>query len=134
GQGRHRQADQGWRGRRGRGPPRGEGARRHHREVRRSGGRAPEAQGSGAARGLMNDSSWGAPPQAGYWGPSEQGPVQGAAPAGPAYDAHNAQQTRPMPIVPDLPEHGADQDRDRETARLSGPPFPDETTRARPHP
>ena len=31
GQGRHRQADQGRRGRRGRGPPRGEGARRHHR-------------------------------------------------------------------------------------------------------
>lgn len=82
----------------------------------------------------MNDSSWGAPPQAGYWGPPEQGPVQGAVPAGPTYDAHYAQQTRPMPIVPDLPEHGADQDMDRETARLSGPLFPDETTRARPHP
>ncbi|MGP3733286.1 phosphatidate cytidylyltransferase [Streptomyces sp. GDS52] len=82
----------------------------------------------------MNDSSWGAPPQAGYWGPPEQGPVQGAVPAGPPYDAHYAQQTRPMPIVPDLPEHGADQDMDRETARLSGPLFPDETTRARPHP
>ncbi|MDX3382969.1 phosphatidate cytidylyltransferase [Streptomyces niveiscabiei] len=42
----------------------------------------------------MNDSSWGAPPQsgqAGYWG---------GAPAGPAYDAPQAQQTRPMPIVP----------------------------------
>ncbi|MGY3204324.1 phosphatidate cytidylyltransferase [Streptomyces sp. TE5632] len=82
----------------------------------------------------MNDSSWGAPPQAGYWGPPEQGPVQGAVPAGPTYDAHYAQQTRPMPVVPDLPEHGADQDMDRETARLSGPLFPDETTRARPHP
>ncbi|MFD6322146.1 phosphatidate cytidylyltransferase [Streptomyces sp. NPDC058442] len=82
----------------------------------------------------MNDSSWGAPPQAGYWGSPEQGPVQGAVPAGPPYDAHYAQQTRPMPIVPDLPEHGADQDMDRETARLSGPLFPDETTRARPHP
>ncbi|WP_406725288.1 phosphatidate cytidylyltransferase [Streptomyces sp. GD-15H] len=82
----------------------------------------------------MNDSSWGAPPQAGYWGPPEQGPVQGAVPAGPTYDAHYAQQTRPMPIVPDLPEPGADQDMDRGTARLSGPLFQDETTRARPHP
>ncbi|WP_079065129.1 phosphatidate cytidylyltransferase [Streptomyces olivochromogenes] len=75
----------------------------------------------------MNDSSWGAPPQAGYWGPSEQGPVQGAAPAGPAYDAHNAQQTRPMPIVPDVPAHGGDQDDDRGAARLSGPLFRDDT-------
>lgn len=74
----------------------------------------------------MNDSSWGAPPQAGYWGPSEQGPVQGAAPAGPAYDALNAQQTRPMPIVPDVPAHGGDQDDDRGAARLSGPPFRDD--------
>ncbi|WP_164414374.1 phosphatidate cytidylyltransferase [Streptomyces salinarius] len=74
----------------------------------------------------MNDSSWGAPPQAGYWGPSDQGPVQGAAPAGPAYDAHYAQQTRPMPIVPDVPEHGGDQDDDQGTARLSGPLFRDE--------
>ncbi|MFF0683576.1 phosphatidate cytidylyltransferase [Streptomyces tendae] len=74
----------------------------------------------------MNDSSWGAPPQAGYWGPSDQGPVQGAGPAGPAYDAHYAQQTRPMPIVPDVPEHGGDQDDDQGTARLSGPLFRDE--------
>ncbi|MEU2739212.1 phosphatidate cytidylyltransferase [Streptomyces sp. NPDC007095] len=78
----------------------------------------------------MNDSSWGAPPQAGYWGPSEQGPVQGAAPAGPAYDAHNAQQTRPMPIVPDVPAHGGDQDDDRGAARLSGPLFRDDTPSA----
>ncbi|MEV0691051.1 phosphatidate cytidylyltransferase [Streptomyces sp. NPDC050388] len=82
----------------------------------------------------MNDSSWGAPPQAGYWGPPEQGSAQGAVPAAPTYDAHYAQQTRPMPIVPDLPEHGADQDMGRGTARLGGPLFPDETTRARPHP
>nr|WP_217162174.1 phosphatidate cytidylyltransferase [Streptomyces sp. AC512_CC834] len=74
----------------------------------------------------MNDSSWGAPPQAGYWGPSDQGPAQGADPAGPAYDAHYAQQTRPMPIVPDVPEHGGDQDDDQGTARLSGPLFRDE--------
>ncbi|MET7322513.1 phosphatidate cytidylyltransferase [Streptomyces sp. NPDC005549] len=74
----------------------------------------------------MNDSSWGAPPQAGYWGPSDQGPVQGAGPAGPAYDAHYAQQTRPMPIVPDVPEHGGDQDDDQGTARLGGPLFRDE--------
>ncbi|MFB7655695.1 MULTISPECIES: phosphatidate cytidylyltransferase [unclassified Streptomyces] len=71
----------------------------------------------------MNDSSWGAPPQAGYWGPSDGGPVQGAAPAGPAYDAQYAQQTRPMPIVPDVPEHGGDQDHDRGAARASGPLF-----------
>jgi phosphatidate cytidylyltransferase len=81
----------------------------------------------------MNDSSWGAPPQAGYWGPSEQGPVQGAAPAGPKYDAHDAQHTRPMPIVPDVPAHGGDQDGDRGAARLSGPLFRDDTPPAGPH-
>ncbi|MGQ4384429.1 phosphatidate cytidylyltransferase [Streptomyces sp. SAS_270] len=75
----------------------------------------------------MNDSSWGAPPKAGYWGPSDQGPVQGAAPAGPTYDGHEAQQTRPMPIVPDVPAHGGDQDGDRGAARLSGPPFRDDS-------
>ncbi|MFG2477904.1 phosphatidate cytidylyltransferase [Streptomyces fagopyri] len=75
----------------------------------------------------MNDSSWGAPPQAGYWGPSEQGSAQGAGPAGPAYDAHDAQHTRPMPIVPDGPAHGGDQDDDRGAARLSGPPVRDDT-------
>ncbi|MEU6679576.1 phosphatidate cytidylyltransferase [Streptomyces sp. NPDC046925] len=58
----------------------------------------------------MNDSSRGAPPRAGYWGPPDQGPAQGAqgaAPAGPAYDAHDAlypAETRPMPIVPDMPD------------------------------
>ncbi|MCZ0986669.1 phosphatidate cytidylyltransferase [Streptomyces diastatochromogenes] len=78
----------------------------------------------------MNDSSWGAPPsagQAGYWGPTEGGPVQGAAPAGPAYDAPEAQHTRPMPIVPDVPAYGGDQDNDRGAARLGGPLFRDET-------
>ncbi|PWI15164.1 phosphatidate cytidylyltransferase [Streptomyces sp. Act143] len=86
----------------------------------------------------MNDSSWGSPPgagpHAGYWGPTDQGPVQGAAPAGPAYDAPEAQQTRPMPIVPDVPAYGGDQDDDQGAARLSGPlfrdePFPDDTFR-----
>ncbi|MFI8445082.1 phosphatidate cytidylyltransferase [Streptomyces rochei] len=80
----------------------------------------------------MNDSSWGAPPQAGYWGPSDRRPVQGAAPAGPAYDAHYAQQTRPMPIVPDVPDHGGDQDDDQGAARLSGPLF-DESQSAQPY-
>ncbi|MGJ7876654.1 phosphatidate cytidylyltransferase [Streptomyces rochei] len=80
----------------------------------------------------MNDSSWGAPPQAGYWGPSDRGPVQGAAPAGPAYDAHYAQQTRPMPIVPDVPDHGGDQDDEQGAARLSGPLF-DESQSAQPY-
>ncbi|MEV6616231.1 phosphatidate cytidylyltransferase [Streptomyces sp. NPDC051051] len=86
----------------------------------------------------MNDSSWGAPPragsQAGYWGPNDHGavphgPVQGAAAAGPAYDAPEAQQTRPMPIVPDVPAHGGNQDDDRGAARLGGPLFRDETFR-----
>ncbi|MGW3205498.1 phosphatidate cytidylyltransferase [Streptomyces sp. NPDC001135] len=75
----------------------------------------------------MSDSSWGAPPPAGqarYWGPTEGGPVQGAAPAGPAYDAPVAQQTRPMPIVPDeSAQGGAD---DRGAARVSGSLFQDE--------
>ncbi|MEU5365277.1 phosphatidate cytidylyltransferase [Streptomyces sp. NPDC005925] len=90
----------------------------------------------------MNDSSWGAPPQAGYWGstdrvPAQQGHayghVQGTATAGPSYDAHDAQQTRPMPIVPDVPDHGGDQDDDRGAARLSGPLFRDETPQAHPY-
>ncbi|MEU1269154.1 phosphatidate cytidylyltransferase [Streptomyces sp. NPDC005799] len=80
----------------------------------------------------MNNSSWGAPPHNGYWGPSDQGPVQGAAPAGPAYDAPEAQQTRPMPIVPEVPAYGGDQDDDRGAARLSGPLFRDETPQAPP--
>ncbi|MFD4699161.1 phosphatidate cytidylyltransferase [Streptomyces niveus] len=71
----------------------------------------------------MNDSSWGAPPTAGYWGP----PDQGAAPAGPAYDELDAQQTRPMPIVPDVPASGGAQDDDRGAARPGGPLFRDET-------
>ncbi|GAA2512106.1 phosphatidate cytidylyltransferase [Streptomyces longisporus] len=86
----------------------------------------------------MNDSSWGTPPhtgsQAGYWGPSDQGPVQGEAPAGPAYDAPKAQQTRPMPIVPEVPAYGGDQDDDRGAARLSGPLFRDEPPQSPPYP
>ncbi|MGX4689557.1 phosphatidate cytidylyltransferase [Streptomyces sp. JNUCC 63] len=76
----------------------------------------------------MNDSSWG-PRQAGYWGPADrspaQGPVPGAAPTGPAYDAHEAQRTRPMPIVPDGPAHGGNQDDDQGAARQGGPSFRD---------
>ncbi|WP_330460071.1 phosphatidate cytidylyltransferase [Streptomyces sp. NBC_00820] len=84
----------------------------------------------------MSDSSWGAPPQAGqagYWGPTAGGPVQGAAPAGPAYDAPEAQQTRPMPIVPDVPAHGGDQDDDRGVGRPSGPSFRDGTSYSTQH-
>ncbi|MEW2248771.1 phosphatidate cytidylyltransferase [Streptomyces sp. NPDC006975] len=80
----------------------------------------------------MNDSSWGAPPhagQAGYWGAAGQEPVPGTGPAGPAYDAQEAQQTRPMPIVPDGPAHGGDQDDERGAARLSGPLFRDDSVR-----
>ncbi|MEV6805929.1 phosphatidate cytidylyltransferase [Streptomyces sp. NPDC051132] len=82
----------------------------------------------------MSDSSWGAPPpagQAGYWGSTAGGPVQGTAPAGPAYDAPEAQHTRPMPIVPDGPAYGGDQDDDRGAARLSGPLFRDEPFQVR---
>ena len=75
----------------------------------------------------MNDSPWGAPPQAGqagYWG---------GAPAGPAYDAPQAQQTRPMPIVPDVPAHGGDQDDDWGAAAAGGgPSFRDEIPSAQP--
>jgi len=85
----------------------------------------------------MNESSWGAPPhtgsQTGYWGPSDQGPVQGAAPAGPAYDAPEAHQTRPMPIVPEVPAYGGDQDDDRGAARLGGPLFRDDTPQSPPY-
>ncbi|MEU8457816.1 phosphatidate cytidylyltransferase [Streptomyces griseoaurantiacus] len=73
----------------------------------------------------MNDSSWGAPPQAGYGGRSDRDPFQGAGPAGPAYDArdaHGPSQTRPMPIVPDVPAHGGEQD-GRGSAAAGGPPF-----------
>lgn len=70
----------------------------------------------------MNDSSRGASPTAGYWGPTDPR----AVPAGPAYDEHPAQQTRPMPIVPDGPADSGDQDDNRGTARPGGPPFRDE--------
>ncbi|MFE0177359.1 phosphatidate cytidylyltransferase [Streptomyces sp. NPDC059002] len=77
----------------------------------------------------MNDSSWGAPPRAGYWGPPDQGPAQGATPAGPAYDAQDAlfpSETQPMPIVPEVPVSGGDQDDDRGATRMGGPLFRDE--------
>ncbi|MGW0603665.1 phosphatidate cytidylyltransferase [Streptomyces sp. NPDC002640] len=56
----------------------------------------------------MNDSSWGAPPQAGHGWPSEHeqrygtpgGPVQGAVPTGPAYDAHAAHAPRDAYAAP----------------------------------
>lgn len=74
----------------------------------------------------MNDSSWGAPQGAGYRG----APEMGAAPAGPAHDVHGAQQTRPMPIVPDLPDEGGDADdradRNRDASHTGGPLFRDE--------
>ncbi|GHD95110.1 phosphatidate cytidylyltransferase [Streptomyces naganishii] len=52
----------------------------------------------------MNDSSWGAPQQAGYWG-----------------------QTRPMPAVPGDPAGGGTQDDDPGAARTGGPLFHDGT-------
>lgn len=71
----------------------------------------------------MNDSSWGAPQGVG----DRAAPEMRTAPAGPAYDVHEAQQTRPMPIVPDVPDAGRDaddrDDRDQGAARLSGGPL-----------
>lgn len=60
----------------------------------------------------MNDSSWDAPSRTGY---GEPWPTsgQGAASAGPVYEGHDVQETRPMPIVPDVPANGGDQDDDR---------------------
>lgn len=77
----------------------------------------------------MNDSSWGSPIRTGYgepWPSPGQAPVQGAAPAGPVYEGHDVQETRPMPIVPDMPASGGDQDDDQGAARLRGPLFRDE--------
>ncbi|WP_137993092.1 phosphatidate cytidylyltransferase [Streptomyces vilmorinianum] len=75
----------------------------------------------------MNDSSWGAPAGSGYWGPD-----QGPAPAGPAYDGLQAAQTRPMPIVPDVPAGDHQDDHDRGAAQQSGPLFRDETPNEHP--
>ncbi|MFI1713361.1 phosphatidate cytidylyltransferase [Streptomyces sp. NPDC053513] len=75
----------------------------------------------------MNDSSWGAPA-----GSGGGGPYQGPAPAGPAYDRHQAAQTRPMPIVPDVPAGGFQDGHGRGAARPSGPLFRDETPHEHP--
>ncbi|MFF0741977.1 phosphatidate cytidylyltransferase [Streptomyces sp. NPDC004111] len=73
----------------------------------------------------MNDSSWGAQPRAGYAG-EWTAPDQGPLPAGPAYDAHDAQHTRPMPIVPETgPPSGP------ESGPLSGGDADDRDNRTR---
>ncbi|MCB5909360.1 phosphatidate cytidylyltransferase [Streptomyces pinistramenti] len=92
----------------------------------------------------MNESSWGAPPGAGHWGPPDHGPAaapSGVAPpavAGYARDGGAAGQTRPLPVVPDAGGYQDDSrdhrdirdDRnhrdDRGATRLSGPLFRDE--------
>ncbi|MBD0711329.1 MULTISPECIES: phosphatidate cytidylyltransferase [unclassified Streptomyces] len=76
----------------------------------------------------MNDSSWGAPAGSGRGGPDE-GPV----PAGPPPDRHEAPQTRPMPIVPDVPAGGFQDGHGRGAAQPSGPLFRDETPHEHPH-
>ncbi|NJP14260.1 phosphatidate cytidylyltransferase [Streptomyces thermoviolaceus] len=77
----------------------------------------------------MNDSSWGAPQQAGHVGPVDRspggGPVPGAVPAGPEYGAQGAQQTRPLPVVPEWPAHGGDQE-EPGAVPAGGPLFRDE--------
>ncbi|MFJ8662779.1 phosphatidate cytidylyltransferase [Streptomyces sp. NPDC093795] len=75
----------------------------------------------------MNDSSWGAPA-----GSGRRGPDQGPVPAGPAYDRQQAAQTRPMPIVPDVPAGGFQDRHGRGAAHASGPLFRDETPHEHP--
>ncbi|CAM5737585.1 hypothetical protein SALBM311S_06862 [Streptomyces alboniger] len=55
-------------------------------------------------------------------------------PAGAAADAHEAPQTRPMPIVPDVAAYGGDQDDDRGAARPSSPPLPKNAPNPEPMP
>ncbi|MEU7182265.1 MULTISPECIES: phosphatidate cytidylyltransferase [Streptomyces] len=80
----------------------------------------------------MNQSSWGAPPSAGQWGPPDQGPasaLRGVAPpasAGPVPHEGDMAQTRPMPIVPGPGGHQDDHRDHRGAARRSGPLFRDE--------
>ncbi|MEV7421919.1 phosphatidate cytidylyltransferase [Streptomyces sp. NPDC091212] len=76
----------------------------------------------------MNDSSRGAPPTAGYRGPTDQG----AIPAGPAFDGHAAQQTRPMPIAPDgFGDEFRDEFRDETPQEpMAAPPPPPQKKRA----
>ncbi|WP_329062902.1 phosphatidate cytidylyltransferase [Streptomyces sp. NBC_01429] len=76
----------------------------------------------------MNDSSRGAPPTAGYRGPTDQG----AIPAGPAFDGHAAQQTRPMPIAPDgFGDEFRDELRDETPQEpMAAPPPPPQKKRA----
>src|SRR5918996_5218080 len=81
----------------------------------------------------MNDSSWGAPPRAGLWGPTDQGTSPGygwevpPSSAGPAHEVAEAAQTRPMPTVPHAGgDPGDAAGRDRGAARPGGPLFRDE--------
>ncbi|WP_338701018.1 phosphatidate cytidylyltransferase [Streptomyces sp. Q6] len=96
------------------------------------------AYGQGPAQG--QDPAYGQGPAYGQAPSYGQGPAygqgpsydQGRAPAGPAYERHAVEETRPMPIVPDMPDvpaggGDADQDGDQGAARLSGPLFRDET-------
>ncbi|MCD9144062.1 phosphatidate cytidylyltransferase [Streptomyces albireticuli] len=72
----------------------------------------------------MNETSWGTPQGAAYWGSTDRGPSSAAPSAGPVREAGDAAQTRPMPIVPAA---GGDQDdRDQGAAHLRGPLFRDE--------
>ncbi|MDF4253155.1 phosphatidate cytidylyltransferase [Streptomyces sp. WMMB303] len=92
----------------------------------------------------MNDSSWGAPqPDAGYWGPPEQGSAAPAAmprPGDGPVSAHDvsvpvhdvggdASQTRRMPIAPDP---GSPGDAEDGRARRRGPDGPGPTDPAGP--
>ncbi|MEU9380733.1 phosphatidate cytidylyltransferase [Streptomyces sp. NPDC048279] len=107
--------------------PTGQGYGQGPAEDRAYDGQGP-VQGQGYADGSGRGQGYDRVPGQGYDQGYAHGYGQGAAPAGPAYDAHDAQQTRPMPIVPDdVPAYGGDQDDDRGAARLNGPLFRDET-------
>lgn len=73
----------------------------------------------------MNDSSWGAPQSGNYVGEWRQAPEQGPFPAGPAYGEREAEETRPMPIVPDAGRDTDDHHHDHYGAAAGpgGPPF-----------
>ncbi|MFI7010595.1 phosphatidate cytidylyltransferase [Streptomyces sp. NPDC050145] len=110
-----------------RGSPYGEGASASY-------GQGPgfgQAPGPEQGQGYDQGAAYGAGPS--YDPAYDPSYDPGPAPAGPAYEPHAVGETRPMPIVPDMPDvpsgafpAGGGQD-DRGAARPSGPLFRDET-------
>ena len=134
GQGDPRQARQGRRGRRGRGPPRREGARRHHREVRRhrstscSSTRKPSCSRSEEFRERLFLGS--ADRSRATGGRPTRGPPRGLPRRVPRTNSMRLRRLGPCPSCPKcptVPAGGRDQDDDRGAARPSGPLFRDES-------